>query len=112
MSQNQTSTASDDKILCTVKKVKADSLPHSLHHTGEGCAFLDAENLIAFLEEFACRCHMVDHNGPEAFADARAWIGMELVLKLLRDKIEISTGKYKFPWHGDEDDPALVKRGR
>ncbi|MDR1660665.1 MAG: hypothetical protein LBR94_10110 [Desulfovibrio sp.] len=95
------------KVLCNVKEVRTLSLPRSLRHGYKECLLLDAKGLVYFLQDFAA---MV----PDADLVIRdeAWYGMQVVLDLLLDKIEIGMGWYNFPMSApdDGDAPALAER--
>ena len=76
----------------TAAKVRPESLPRCLRHGYSGSVLEDAKQLVIFLEEIS------------------GWLGLGLVLDLLRDKIEIASGEYKFPLSGSSSDPVLVER--
>lgn len=93
--------------LCTVETVQSKSLPHCLRHVTREDSLHDAVRLVKMLEEvfYMCECAKSDVLAPETFA------GFRLVFDLLRDKLEIGYGEYKFPLCSISDDElSLVKR--
>lgn len=94
-------------ILCTVERVQIGSLPHCLRHHAPANALGDAVKLTTMLEQFfSMGCFVED-----AAIDSSVFPGLCLVFDLLRDKIEIGMGDYKFPSCGIGDDkPGLVER--
>jgi hypothetical protein len=90
-------------VLVHADKVEDSSLPRSLRHASSGDSLREANELLVFMKDFT----WVKENDDFTF---EAWAGLRHVLDLVRDKIEIGAGLYKFPFAGDSDDPALVER--
>jgi hypothetical protein len=87
------------RVLVNDEIVDMDSLPRSLRHIFEGEALREAIEIVDFLNAFGS-------NGDRDWAFG-AWNGLCHVLDLLRDKIEIGAGLYKFPMGcvGDDHPP-------
>lgn len=92
-------------IMCKDSQVDSDSLPHSLRHSNNYNAIEHARYLAKFLKQV---CWAAENN---KFDDFTAWQGLELVLDLLQDKIDIGCGDYKFPTISYKNNaPCLVDR--
>jgi hypothetical protein len=99
-------TTEGRRLLTDGGNVYCPSLPHSLRHCAKDDALYDAEMLTRFLVEIAPYLGQ-----SEIGLSTKGALGLERVLDLLLDKIEIGSGTYKFPLIGwKEDDPALAER--
>lgn len=110
MSQHSTANGDDGKgkgrkVLST-GVVYCGSLPLSLRHTSPEDALKEAKEITQFLT------HTVDAFSTYSIGiDAEGRRGFILVLDLLRDKLDIGSGSYKFPFLGWGDSlPALAER--
>jgi hypothetical protein len=103
MSNTQHAAEGASRVLCTVEGVTPESLPLALRHGSKQDALRDAAEIVEFLEEFSL-------NGSQDFCFG-SWNGFWHVLRLVRDKIEIGAGRYKFPLPTFESGaPSLVER--
>ena len=94
------------KILCTETEVAVKSLPRCLRHCGKGDSLEDSIKITKMLRILFMALEDPDWTDREAGLE-----GMELVLALLLDKLEIASGEYKFPiLTHDLEAPALVER--
>ena len=80
------------------------SLPLCLRHTYLDDCVDDALNLLSFLRDVT-----LAQQGGDPLSDS-ALRGQEIVFNLLQDKLEIITGRYRFPLSGDADSPVLCER--
>jgi hypothetical protein len=107
MSKQAQDDAECQKVLVDAEKVCPSSLPRSLRHSSKWDALREADEILAFLETFTLE---EEDDKDFCFDD---WSGLRHVLDLVRDKIAIGAGEYKFPLSGSNyDDPLLVERGR
>jgi len=99
-----TTNGTGGKILCTEKEVYIESLPRCLRHYQKSVPLEDAIRITKML-------HIIFM----AFEDNDWWTegeeglkGVDLVLRLLLDKLEIASGEYRFPNQTIIDDaPSL-----
>lgn len=94
-------------------KARMDSLPFSLRHCARWEALKHAQQLTAlldhvnFMQQIAAECSP----GKTIQIDWPSLQGMELVINLLRDKLDIAAGAYRFPFGGlAADYPKLAER--
>ena len=94
------------KILCTEAEVALKSLPRCLRHCGKGDSIQEAIQIAKMLHILFMSLE------DDGWTDRKDGLkGLELVLELLLDKLEIAAGEYKFPFLAyGEDVPALVER--
>ena len=95
-------------ILVTADEVHCSSLPWSLRHCNLQAALEDARSLSVFLQEITFLASIFEDD--EAFSE-EGERGLMHVQRLLRDKLEIGMGVYKFPtisW--SETSPELAAR--
>jgi len=90
------------KVLVPCKEVYGHSLPHCLRHAARADALDEGKALLVFLRQVLAADDAYDSEGAR---------GLDLVLALALDKIEIGSGDYKFPEMGWKDEtPVLVER--
>lgn len=96
------------KLLVAVDQVSAQSLPWSLRHGSASDALEEALDLCIFLQDVTFLADNIKTDVPFNQAGMR---GLMHVQSLLRDKLEIGMGVYKFPFLSWKDNaPALVER--
>lgn len=86
-------------------KAAPASLPHSLRHASSADALDDARDLAFFLRDVVFLTRNAEINMEK---DAQR--GMETVMGLLIDKIEIADGRYLFPLVGAPDTTENLAR--
>ena len=95
-----------------IPKAQADSLPHCLRHSGTWEALDDARKLISLLREVAfLNLIAAEKNEGGLCRDFPTAGGFDLLLDLIRDKLDIASGHYRFPVVGwGSDIPNLAER--
>lgn len=91
---------------------RMDSLPFSLRHCARWEALKDARHLATFLHEVNYLQQVTAETSSGTLCtEWPALQGMQLVLCLLADKLDIAAGAYRFPFAGlAADYPKLAER--
>lgn len=82
------------------------SLPKSLHHLSQEEALEDARHLVTFLREV----FYLGEDSPSTTLGQESMAGLQLVMGLLTDKLDIASGHYLFPLSGYGDSAQLAER--
>lgn len=91
-------------------RVQADSLPHCLRHCNAASALDDARKLVSLLSEIAYLNLVASEAGAGSRKDYLSAGGFDLLVDLIRDKLDIASGRYNFPLIGCSDSPNLAER--
>lgn len=89
---------------------RCESLPRCLRHVCLDDAKMDAMKLLALLDEWVYRTDLATEAGCGLNMTQEVAGGLALVLNLLRDKLDILWGDYRFPLNGCSDQPDLAER--
>lgn len=95
-----------------IPKAQADSLPYCLRHCNADAALDDARKLVSLLREVAfLNLIAAEKDEGGLCRDFPTAGGFDLLLDLIRDKLDIASGHYRFPVVGWESDtPNLAER--
>ena len=95
-----------------IPEAQAKSLPHCLRHVGTWEALEDARKLVFLLSEVAfLNLIAAEKDEGGLCRDLPTAGGFDLLIDLIRDKLDIASGHYRFPVVGWESDtPNLAER--
>lgn len=91
--------------------VQTKSLPHCLRHGDSKDALRDAGNIVSFLDHFSYMASCLASGDDDLSMNESEVMGFSLLIRLLKDKLDIASGTYKFPFIAfDVDAPLLAER--